>query len=115
MFVDKVRSVPQSVSPKGGFTWVGSGLTNKHQSKLEKLAIDKHSSLLQKFVTYGRKKFYNVETRQGDAANEEGDEHDVRKDGGEVGHLPGTGDAFPEGEEEHDVAGGQAAYLVPML
>ncbi len=112
MFASKSRSQPQSESPKTGFTCVGSGLT---KAKLEKLASDKHSSLLQKFVTYGRKKLYNVETRQGDAANEERDEHDVRKDGGEVGHLPGTGDAFPEGEEEHDVAGGQAADLGPML
>jgi len=27
---------------------------------LEKLAEDKRSSLLPKFVTYGRKKFYNI-------------------------------------------------------
>jgi hypothetical protein len=31
----------------------------KHLSKLEKLAMDKHSSLLRNFVNYGRKKFYN--------------------------------------------------------
>ncbi len=30
------------------------------QTRLEKLARDKHSSLLCKFVNYGRKKFYNV-------------------------------------------------------
>ncbi len=76
---------------------------------------NKYSSLVWEFANYGRKFFYNVETRQGDAANEERDEHDVRKDGGEVGHLPGTGYAFPEGEEEHDVAGGQAADQRPML
>jgi hypothetical protein len=29
-------------------------------SKLEKLAMDKHSSLLRNFVNYGRKKFYNI-------------------------------------------------------
>jgi hypothetical protein len=27
--------------------------------RLERLSRDKHSSLLQKFVNYGRKKFYN--------------------------------------------------------
>ncbi len=30
---------------------------------MKKLAKDKHSSLLQKFVTYGRKKFYNIGPR----------------------------------------------------
>jgi hypothetical protein len=30
---------------------------------MERLAGDKHSSLLQKFVTYGRKKFYNIGPR----------------------------------------------------
>ncbi len=38
------------------FTWVGSCHTCKHYTILER---DEHSSLLQKFVTYGRKKFYN--------------------------------------------------------
>ncbi len=35
----------------------------KHEARLEKLARDKHSSLLQRFVTYGRKKFYNIMPR----------------------------------------------------
>jgi hypothetical protein len=30
---------------------------------LEKLASDKHSSLLRKSANYARKKFYNIETR----------------------------------------------------
>ncbi len=37
-----------------------SSFTREHQTRLEKLARDKHSSLLQKFITYGRKKFYNI-------------------------------------------------------
>jgi len=32
------------------------GLTHKHWSSLEKLAREKHSSLLQQFIDYGQKK-----------------------------------------------------------
>jgi len=39
-------------------TWVGSCLTYKHYTILKGLARDKRYSLVQKFVTYGRKKFY---------------------------------------------------------
>jgi len=39
---------------------VGSGLTNQHLTRLEKLARGKHSSLLQKFVKYGRKNFITL-------------------------------------------------------
>jgi hypothetical protein len=39
---------------------VGSGFTHKHQTRLERLARDKRSSLFWKVVTYGRKKFYNI-------------------------------------------------------
>ncbi len=42
------------------FTQVGSGLTHKHQTRQERLAKDKPSSLLQKFVNYGRRKFSNI-------------------------------------------------------
>ncbi len=38
-------------------------VTHKHQTKLERLATDKRSSLLQKSVNYSRKKFYNINTR----------------------------------------------------
>ncbi len=37
------------------------GSTRKHKTKLERLARDKHSSLLRKFVNYGNKKFYNID------------------------------------------------------
>jgi hypothetical protein len=32
-------------------------------TRIDKLARDKHSSLLQKFLNYGRKKFYNIGPR----------------------------------------------------
>ncbi len=44
------------------FTRVGSNLTHKHFTKLERLSRDKRSSLLWKVVTYGCKKFYNIGT-----------------------------------------------------
>jgi hypothetical protein len=46
--------------PKLCITWVCSCLTHKHYTILERLARDKHSSSLQKFITYGCKKFYNI-------------------------------------------------------
>jgi hypothetical protein len=39
------------------FTQVGSGLTHKHLTRLERLTKNKHSSLLRKSVNYGCKKF----------------------------------------------------------
>jgi hypothetical protein len=57
MFVDKAKSLPQSGPPKRYFTQVSSCLTLKHQTRLERLARDKHSSLLRKIVNYGRKSF----------------------------------------------------------
>ncbi len=35
----------------------------KHWTGLERLARDKHSRLLRKFINYGRKKFYNYGSR----------------------------------------------------
>jgi hypothetical protein len=34
--------------------------TNKHWTRLERLAMDKHSRFLQKIVNYDPKKFYNI-------------------------------------------------------
>ncbi len=45
------------------FTWVGPGLALKHWTRLEKLARDKHSSLLRKYLNYGRNKFYSTGPR----------------------------------------------------
>ncbi len=39
------------------------GLTRTHQTRLERLARDKHSSLLQRSVNYGRKRFYSTGSR----------------------------------------------------
>ncbi len=36
------------------------GLTHKHQIRLEKLVKDKYTSLLQKIVNYGLKKFITL-------------------------------------------------------
>ncbi len=45
----------------GGPLWaIVPGKTHKHKTRMERLAKDKHSSLLQKFVTYGRKKFDRI-------------------------------------------------------
>jgi hypothetical protein len=55
MFVGEARSLPWSGLPERGFTWVGSSLTRKHLTRLEKLARDKQ------VVTYGSKKFYNID------------------------------------------------------
>jgi hypothetical protein len=37
-----------------------SGLTHKHQTRQERFAKDKHSSLLRTLVNYGHKTFYNI-------------------------------------------------------
>ncbi len=44
---------------------LSASLTHKHQTKLENLASDKHSSLLQVLVNYGRKSFMTL----GDGVN----------------------------------------------
>jgi hypothetical protein len=36
------------------------GLAHKQETRLERLAMDKHSSLRQKFVNYREKMFYNI-------------------------------------------------------
>ncbi len=40
--------------------WVGFGLARKHWTRLEKLATDKHPSLLRKSVNNGHNKFYST-------------------------------------------------------
>jgi len=45
-FLGKVMRLPKSGEPERCFTWVGSGLTHRHQAKLEKPARNKHSTLL---------------------------------------------------------------------
>jgi hypothetical protein len=43
-------------------TCLGSGLTCKYETRLGRLTKDKHSSLLCKGVTYGRKSFTTLAT-----------------------------------------------------
>jgi len=59
MFVGEARSLSYSGAPERSLTLVGSGLTRKHWTRLERLARDKNSSLW-KSVNYDRKKFYST-------------------------------------------------------
>ncbi len=49
-----------STGPMCSNLWLAPGLIHKHYTRLERPARDKHSSLVQTFVNYGRKKFYKV-------------------------------------------------------
>ncbi len=49
---------PRNATPERRFTRVGFSLARKHQTRLERIARNKPSSLLQK--AHGRKKFYNI-------------------------------------------------------
>ncbi len=48
--------------PEGCFTSAGSSLTRKHKAKREKPDKDKHSSLLETFINFGRGTFLPVHT-----------------------------------------------------
>ncbi len=61
-FAGKARVSQSKVSFRCCTLGQAPDLTYLYQTKLEKLAKDKRSSLLEKFVYYGRKKFYNIET-----------------------------------------------------
>jgi hypothetical protein len=56
MFLGEARSLPKGAAPERCFIRVSCGLTRTANNKirLERLAMDKHSSLLQKSVNYGR-------------------------------------------------------------
>ncbi len=56
----KAKCLPYSGAPERFFNRVASCFANRHQTKLERLAMDKHSSLLRKFVNCVRKKFFNI-------------------------------------------------------
>jgi hypothetical protein len=58
MFVGNVSSLTKSAAAERCFTWLSSGLTQKHSTRLEKLARVKLCSLLRILVNYGRKMFY---------------------------------------------------------
>jgi hypothetical protein len=44
------------------------GFTDKQYTRLERLAMDMHSSLIQKFVNYGRNFFFNIGPQIGERA-----------------------------------------------
>ncbi len=58
----EAKSRPFSGASERCFIHVGSRLIFKHKTRLERFARDKHSSLLQKSVKCGRKKFYDIDT-----------------------------------------------------
>ncbi len=60
MFMCKARSLTKSFRC---FTCVGSDLTHKQWTRLERPGRDKHSCILPTFINYGREKFYNIEPR----------------------------------------------------
>ncbi len=59
MFVGKARSLHLSGASERCFFHLGSNLTSK-QTRLERLARDKHSSLLQKSINYRQKGFITL-------------------------------------------------------
>jgi hypothetical protein len=50
MFVSEARAYPRVEHLKGVALGIGSGLTRKNNTRLERLVRDKHSSLLQTFL-----------------------------------------------------------------
>ncbi len=61
LFVGKAKSLPYGGAPERFFNRVGSCFTKRHYIRLERLLMDKHSSLLRTFVNYGRKFFITLE------------------------------------------------------
>jgi len=59
--VGKALSLPKSGESERCFVQVGSGLTRKHETKLDSLDRSKHSSLLRTFINYGRKSFKTLD------------------------------------------------------
>ncbi len=55
----RLGAYPRGQHLKRCSTWVGSNLTHKHWTRLEKLVRTKHSSLLRKFINYRWKRLYN--------------------------------------------------------
>jgi len=68
IFVGKAMSLPLSGTSERCLICLGSSLTSKFKTRLERLSRDKHSGLLRKFINYGGKKIYNIWPRKGLAA-----------------------------------------------
>ncbi len=60
VFVGKARSLLLSGACERCFIHLGSSLTSKDETSLERFARDKHSSLLRKSVNYGQKSFITL-------------------------------------------------------
>jgi hypothetical protein len=60
MFEVKTRSLPKRSTFQFLHSVVSYGLAHEHKTKLERLAKDKHYSLLEKLVNYDHKKLYNI-------------------------------------------------------
>ncbi len=58
MVADNAKSLPKKGVPSRCSTRIGSA--RKYYTRLEKSAMGKRYNLLQTFLKYGRKKFYNI-------------------------------------------------------
>ncbi len=66
IFVINQSSCPRQTFPVQSNVWgQAQVLTRKHQTRLERLAREKHSILLRKFVNYGHRKFYSTGPTEG--------------------------------------------------
>ncbi len=63
VFAGKARAFPSGIPFRYSTLGQAPGLAHKQYHRLERLARGKHYSSLQKFVTYGRKKFYIIGPR----------------------------------------------------
>ncbi len=62
MFEGKAGAYPNETPFRCSTLGYTPGFIHKHQTRQEKIGKGKHSSLLRKFIHYGRKKFYNIDT-----------------------------------------------------
>ncbi len=63
IFVISLSVCPWQAFPAWSNVCGQFGLTHRHYTSMEMLAIDKHSCLLRKSVNYDRKKFYSTGPR----------------------------------------------------
>jgi len=59
----EASGLPYNGTPERCFSHIGSGLIRKHYTRLQRLAMDKQTSILRKSVNYDRKKFYRIDRR----------------------------------------------------
>ncbi len=60
MFAGKAGAYPIEAPFKCSILGEAPGLAHSQYTRLERLVMSKPSSLIQKFVTYGRSEFYNI-------------------------------------------------------